>query len=269
MATTTMLVRHVLGECNTTPLKTHACLKTFLGVSHINVSSLGEKPFETIEDLVQDGLITLYMEANNVEDYLQSARETRSIHRPSDAGHLGTIPEGHHSPSDEAVYSGESSEGITPPHTPAKTSCLPRSAKPIYQPCTIQQKRDSIHHSESGASRARLSRIYEEIEDDGRVAPVMNGFIKDDGRVAPVMNGFIKDDGRVAPVMNGFIKTSHDTKAAVSQPPHHYPIYQAFGIVTQPTKAVLQGLACMGTRLGRVVIIYILFLQLYSQYCVA
>ena len=234
MATTTMLVRHVLGECNTTPLKTHACLKTFLGVSHINVSSLGEKPFETIEDLVQDGLITLYMEANNVEDYLQSARETRSIHRPSDAGHLGTIPEGHHSPSDEAVYSGESSEGITPPHTPAKTSCLPRSAKPIYQPCTIQQKRDSIHHSESGASRARLSRIYEEIEDDGRVAPVMNGFIK----------------------------TSHDTKAAVSQPPHHYPIYQAFGIVTQPTKAVLQGI-------GRVVIIYILFLQLYSQYCVA
>ncbi len=37
---------------------------------------VGEKPFETIEDLVQDGLITLYMEVNNVEDYLKSARET-------------------------------------------------------------------------------------------------------------------------------------------------------------------------------------------------
>ncbi len=36
----------------------------------------GEKPFETVEDLVQDGLITLYMEVNNVEDYLKSARET-------------------------------------------------------------------------------------------------------------------------------------------------------------------------------------------------
>ena len=39
-------------------------------------SLIGEKPFETIEDLVQDGLITLYMEVNNVEDYLKSARET-------------------------------------------------------------------------------------------------------------------------------------------------------------------------------------------------
>lgn len=36
----------------------------------------GEKPFESVEDLVQDGLFTLYMQANNVEEYLQSARNT-------------------------------------------------------------------------------------------------------------------------------------------------------------------------------------------------
>lgn len=39
----------------------------------------GEKTFEEIDDLVADGLITLYMEANNVEEYLQSARRKKSL----------------------------------------------------------------------------------------------------------------------------------------------------------------------------------------------
>ena len=38
----------------------------------------GEKTFDEIDDLVADGLITLYMEANNVEEYLQTARRKKS-----------------------------------------------------------------------------------------------------------------------------------------------------------------------------------------------
>lgn len=51
----------------------------------------GEKPFDTIEDLVQDGLITLYMEANNVEDYLQSARR-RTRHLTSSTSSYCSLP---------------------------------------------------------------------------------------------------------------------------------------------------------------------------------
>ena len=34
----------------------------------------GQKPFGTIKDLVEDGLITLHMEAHNVEEYLREKR---------------------------------------------------------------------------------------------------------------------------------------------------------------------------------------------------
>lgn len=53
--------------------------------------AVGEKPFDTIEDLVQDGLITLYMEANNVEDYLQSARR-RTRHLTSSTSSYCSLP---------------------------------------------------------------------------------------------------------------------------------------------------------------------------------
>ena len=41
----------------------------------------GETTFDDIEDLVADGLITLYMEENNVEEYLRTARETTEVRR--------------------------------------------------------------------------------------------------------------------------------------------------------------------------------------------
>jgi len=72
------------------------CLFT---LSNVFLSLLaGEKPFDTIEDLVQDGLIILYMEANHVEEYLQSARETRVTRQASTVGQhgLGHSDKGYH-----------------------------------------------------------------------------------------------------------------------------------------------------------------------------
>lgn len=103
----------------------------------------GEKPFETIEDLVQDGLITLHMEANNVEEYLRSARETRVSHSASVGGadqpNLEPIQET--APLDQPVFlEDEAAESSS-----AKSSrdCMPR--KPPYYPCTIPQRHSSIN----------------------------------------------------------------------------------------------------------------------------
>lgn len=90
---------------------------------------IGEKPFDTIEDLVQDGLITLYMEANNVDLYLKSARESRSVHR-GDQPPAMPIPE----PKDQ----GEST-GHSPPAAGGKVA-----KKNGYSPCTVPVKRDSV-----------------------------------------------------------------------------------------------------------------------------
>jgi hypothetical protein len=40
--------------------------------------SVGETSFDSIEDLVADGLITLFMEDNNVEEYLKNAQDKRA-----------------------------------------------------------------------------------------------------------------------------------------------------------------------------------------------
>ncbi len=130
-----------------------------------------------MEDLVQDGLITLYMEANNVEEYLQSARETRSIRRrmptPPDTSTLDRSPTEatpvRHSSSDEAVYS-EEGEGTTPPETSPKANLPTPPARPSkpssYQPCTIPQKRASVNQQVPSQRMSRLSRIYEEIPEN-------------------------------------------------------------------------------------------------------
>lgn len=125
-----------------------------------------------MEDLVQDGLITLYMEANNVEEYLQSARETRSMKRrmptPPDATNLDRpLPEApptHRGSGDEA----EESRGMSPPPRDTPPTPPPRPAKPTmsYQPCTIPQKRASINQHVPAHRMSRLSRIYEEIPDE-------------------------------------------------------------------------------------------------------
>lgn len=114
----------------------------------------GEKPFDSVEDLVQDGLITLYMEANNVEEYLQSARQTRLVHKPSfnstrsDPIDLSTVPEEHTHLGEEPVFNEE--------EVAAQLGELgvhqPRPRRPVYHPCTIPQQRDRTNVQEEGSA---------------------------------------------------------------------------------------------------------------------
>ncbi len=136
----------------------------------------GEKPFDSIEDLVQDGLIILYMEANNVEEYLQSARETRITRQASMmesvAGqhalgkHEEHPEEGYPNDNDEQSKNGapasqeedeelagklgglnvttpgdqETARDQVPPPKPARL-------RKHYQPCTIPLRRDCTNLS--------------------------------------------------------------------------------------------------------------------------
>lgn len=54
---------------------------------------VGDTSFENMEDLVTDGLITLYMEDHNVEEYLRTARESTEVRRSMIVPGLETIPE--------------------------------------------------------------------------------------------------------------------------------------------------------------------------------
>lgn len=110
------------------------------GCSEPDFYTLGEKPFDTVEDLVQDGLITLYMEANDVEEYLQSARQTRIIRQSSisnaDALHMAPlhpaqVPEEPMANGD--ALSREVEDLSLHGH---------RARRQAYQPCTIPQRRD-------------------------------------------------------------------------------------------------------------------------------
>lgn len=116
-------------------------------------SPTGEKPFDTVEDLVQDGLITLYMEANNVEDYLQSARQTRIVHQTSinstgDIMDLTPVQDG----NGKVLNMQVEDLSLQPSHG----RCRPR--KPVYHPCTIPQRRDNVTlHEGEGEGEERLS----------------------------------------------------------------------------------------------------------------
>ena len=125
----------------------------------------GEKPFETIEDLVQDGLITLYMEANHVEDYLKSARESRSLRRVVAMGQDTS------SASNEAVFS-EENIGDLPPPVPSRGVS---QRKLPYQPCTFPHRKDTINVPAPSSHAHELHRIYEEVRDEGLPPPVPNG----------------------------------------------------------------------------------------------
>ncbi|KAL5473980.1 hypothetical protein EMCRGX_G028550 [Ephydatia muelleri] len=93
-----------------------------------NCYYVGEKPFDTIEDLVQDGLITLYMEANNVELYLKSAKESLRPEQPPP-----------YTPPKEGEGSSEGTGDPSP--LPGGKGVGKRNR---YSPCTIPVKRDSI-----------------------------------------------------------------------------------------------------------------------------
>ena len=84
------------------------------------------------------------MEANNVEEYLRSARATRTTHTSSvgapDPPTLDPIQE---TASDEQpVFFEDNSAGV-----PAKSpsDCMPR--KPPYYPCTTAPQRHTVIHS--------------------------------------------------------------------------------------------------------------------------
>ena len=96
-----------------------------------------------MEDLVQDGLITLYMEANNVEEYLQSARQTRIVHQSSvgsntDPFDVAPVQIGPAPVTEVPVFTGDVLSGDVQDMTLQGS----RGRRPLYQPCTIPQRRD-------------------------------------------------------------------------------------------------------------------------------
>ena len=82
------------------------------------------------------------MEANNVEEYLRSARETRLTHStnlggpPPDPPNLDPIQET--PPTEHPVFFG--SEELS---SRSSSDCMPR--KPPYYPCTIPQRHSSVN----------------------------------------------------------------------------------------------------------------------------
>lgn len=103
---------------------------------------IGEKPFDTVEDLVQDGLITLYMEANHVEEYLQSARQTRvvrqSVSSNTDPLDMTPVQLGPAPIEEESVFNGD----VLSEEVEDLSLRQSRTRRQVYQPCTIPQRRD-------------------------------------------------------------------------------------------------------------------------------
>ena len=134
----------------------------------------GEKPFDTIEDLVQDGLITLYMEANNVEEYLQTARtRTRRLTSSSTSSYASlppiTLPRPHPQASARPEPLLEEVEEATPsppPHSPALVSPPPPTSREPSLPREEQERsRSSSASSAEQSMRGRKQRAYDDVED--------------------------------------------------------------------------------------------------------
>ena len=75
---------------------------------------MGETTFDDIEDLVADGLITLHMELNNVEEYLKNAQESKRLSKDSYGVGAGI---------DTSAVSTEKLEPLPPP-LPPRYVCL-------------------------------------------------------------------------------------------------------------------------------------------------
>ena len=138
--------------------------------------SAGEKPFDTIEDLVQDGLITLYMEANNVEEYLQTARRRTRRFTSSSSSYASlpstSLPRPHPQASALTEPLLEEMEEVTPsppPRSPALIS--PPPIVPREQSLSREERERSSSASSSapsdhgGTFTRRRPRAYDEIED--------------------------------------------------------------------------------------------------------
>ena len=143
---------------------------------------VGEKPFDTIVDLVQDGLITLYMEANNVEEYLQTARRrTRHLTASSSSSYTSntstSLPRPHPHASTMPEPLMEEAEETTPsppPRSPPPQSPPPQSSPPQSPP---PQSPPPIPHREPSVpreERERSSSASSGVSDHGH-APANHG----------------------------------------------------------------------------------------------
>lgn len=132
--------------------------------------TVGEKSFDTIEDLVQDGLITLYMEANNVEDYLQSARRrTRHLTSSSTSSYCSlpsttstALPRPHPQASAMVEPLIEEVEEVTlspPPVVPTAPSLPRRDRERSSSASSGPSDHEHAVHPE------RRPRTYDEVED--------------------------------------------------------------------------------------------------------
>lgn len=106
------------------------------------------------------------MEANHVEDYLKSARESRSLRR------VVSMAQDTSSTNNEAMFNEESIGGDVPPPIPTRGVS---QRKLPYQPCTFPQRKDNICVPVPSNHTHELQRIYEEVRDEELPPPVPNG----------------------------------------------------------------------------------------------
>lgn len=129
---------------------------------------VGEKPFDTIKDLVHDGLITLYMEANNVEDYLQSARR-RTRHLTSSSSSYCSLPSTTSTalprphPQASAVAEPLIEEVEVTPSPPAVVPMEPSLPRRDRERSSSASSGPSDH--ENAVHPERRPRSYDEVED--------------------------------------------------------------------------------------------------------
>lgn len=114
--------------------------------------------------MVADGVITLYMEANNVEEYLKSAREYTNLRKVSTlsgpAIELAVDPE-----KDEGVHSEEADETPPPPLPPRNVRKI--LSPPVALPGILEES--GILDSEEGKGEE------EEAESEERTMEMSSG----------------------------------------------------------------------------------------------
>lgn len=106
------------------------------------------------------------MEANHVEDYLKSARESRSLRR------VVSMAQDTSSTNNEAMFNEESIRDDVPPPIPTRGVS---QRKLPYQPCTFPHRKDNICAPPPSNPTHELQRIYEEVRDEELPPPIPNG----------------------------------------------------------------------------------------------
>lgn len=163
-----MLVRRVLNGAVVIEPPCVALKALYLSF-FLSLCYVGEKPFDTIVDLVQDGLITLYMEANNVEDYLQTARRrTRHLTSSSSSSYCSLPffrPHPQASAMSEPLIEEVEESTPSPPHhsSPPGVPLEPSLSREQRERSSSASSAPSDH--EHTHAVGRRPRTYDEIED--------------------------------------------------------------------------------------------------------